>query len=110
MNHDGSCTCLPGFIPENGQCVPFDYNNVPDQSGGDKWKEYVNEIGPPLLGGISAWWKNRQKSKSPSAPTPAGTPANPPEPNNAKSGMPVWAWILIAVAVIAVLVLLLKRK
>jgi hypothetical protein len=95
-------------MPSNGQCVAFDYNNAPNQ--GSKWKEYANEIGPPILGGILDYWRNRQKSKSPSAPTPAGTPANPPEPNNGKSGMPVWGWILIAVAVIVALVLLLKRK
>ena len=103
-NADGTCTCLPGFAPDGqGNCAAFDYTNPGAASEQAKWKEYLNDYGPVLLGGFAAWWAARNQPKT----TPAGTPPTPQE--QPKSKVPVWVWIAGGLVLVVILVAVLRR-
>jgi hypothetical protein len=105
-NNDGTCTCMPGFAPDgNGSCVSFDYNAAHGAANEQaKWKEYLNDYGPVLLGGFAAWWASRNQPKT----TPAATPPAPQD--QPKQGVPIWVWIGGGLVVVVVLVALLRRS
>jgi hypothetical protein len=103
-NSDGTCTCSPGFAPDGkGNCVAFDYNNPAIGDEQAKWKKYLNDYGPVLLGGFAGWWASHNQPKT----TPAATlPAPQDQP---ESKVPVWAWVAGGIVVLVILIAVLRR-
>ena len=107
VNSDGTCTCNTGYMAQGNGCVPFDINN-PTASNNAQWKDYANQYGPVVLGGIAAWWAAQQAAKNQPAPV-QNAPANTDGTPAPKQGIPMWAWIAGGVVVVVVAVALLRR-
>lgn len=89
-------------------CVPFDVNNPTANNA--QWKDYANQYGPVVLGGIAAWWAAQQAAKNQPAPGQNPPPSNNDGTPKEKQGIPMWAWIAGGVVVVVVAVALLRRS